>query len=163
MIAPGCGDMPTWKEIWAINFTREHSKCELKLQVPLDFSNDHSEKNNPPRLHNHYPNLPTLQSLLGIIYFICIELILLIFCKFSLGFHFLNSFLFWQVENSGDPWLKGRNSQNLTYFDSIYLVMATTSTVGFGDVVAKTSLGRTFIMFFTLGSLVKNIFNIFWL
>nr|KAF6374001.1 hypothetical protein mPipKuh1_007072 [Pipistrellus kuhlii] len=58
------------------------------------------------------------------------------------------------VENSGDPWLKGRNSQNLTYFESIYLVMATTSTVGFGDVVPKTSLGRTFIMFFTLGSLI---------
>ncbi|XP_036105666.1 potassium channel subfamily U member 1 [Molossus molossus] len=58
------------------------------------------------------------------------------------------------VENSGDPWIKGRNSQTVTYFESIYLVMATTSTVGFGDVVAKTSLGRTFIMFFTLGSLV---------
>ncbi|XP_047710778.1 potassium channel subfamily U member 1 isoform X1 [Prionailurus viverrinus] len=58
------------------------------------------------------------------------------------------------VENSGDPWLKGRNSQNISYFESIYLVMATTSTVGFGDVVAKTSLGRTFIMFFTLGSLI---------
>ncbi|XP_015448294.1 potassium channel subfamily U member 1 [Pteropus alecto] len=58
------------------------------------------------------------------------------------------------VENSGDPWLKGRNSQNISYFESIYLVMATTSTVGFGDVVPKTSLGRTFIMFFTLGSLV---------
>uniref|UniRef100_A0A2K6FKY4 Potassium channel subfamily U member 1 n=1 Tax=Propithecus coquereli TaxID=379532 RepID=A0A2K6FKY4_PROCO len=58
------------------------------------------------------------------------------------------------VENSGDPWLKGRNSQNISYFESIYLVMATTSTVGFGDVVAKTCLGRTFIMFFTLGSLI---------
>uniref|UniRef100_A0A8C3WCJ6 Potassium channel subfamily U member 1 n=1 Tax=Catagonus wagneri TaxID=51154 RepID=A0A8C3WCJ6_9CETA len=58
------------------------------------------------------------------------------------------------VENSGDPWLKGRNSQNISYFESIYLVMATMSTVGFGDVVAKTSLGRTFIIFFTLGSLV---------
>ncbi|XP_008583843.1 PREDICTED: potassium channel subfamily U member 1 [Galeopterus variegatus] len=58
------------------------------------------------------------------------------------------------VENSGDPWLKGRNSQNISYFESIYLVMATTSTVGFGDVVAKTSLGRTIIMFFTVGSLV---------
>ncbi|XP_057553290.1 potassium channel subfamily U member 1 [Hippopotamus amphibius kiboko] len=58
------------------------------------------------------------------------------------------------VENSGDPWLKGRNSQNISYFESVYLVMATMSTVGFGDVVAKTSLGRTFIMFFTLGSLV---------
>ncbi|XP_072806379.1 potassium channel subfamily U member 1 isoform X1 [Vicugna pacos] len=58
------------------------------------------------------------------------------------------------VENSGDPWLRGRNSQNISYFESIYLVMATMSTVGFGDVVAKTSLGRTFIIFFTLGSLV---------
>ncbi|XP_053434809.1 potassium channel subfamily U member 1 [Nycticebus coucang] len=58
------------------------------------------------------------------------------------------------VENSGDPWLKGRNSQNISYFDSFYLVMATTSTVGFGDVVAKTTLGRTFIMVFTLGSLI---------
>nr|XP_019603636.1 PREDICTED: potassium channel subfamily U member 1 [Rhinolophus sinicus] len=58
------------------------------------------------------------------------------------------------VENSGDPWLNGRNSQNISYFESIYLVMATMSTVGFGDLVAKTSLGRTFIMFFTLGSLI---------
>nr|XP_044986495.1 potassium channel subfamily U member 1 [Jaculus jaculus] len=58
------------------------------------------------------------------------------------------------VENSGDPWLKGRNSQTLSYFESIYLVTATMSTVGFGDVVAKTSLGRIFIVFFTLGSLV---------
>uniref|UniRef100_A0A8C6CPF4 Potassium channel subfamily U member 1 n=1 Tax=Moschus moschiferus TaxID=68415 RepID=A0A8C6CPF4_MOSMO len=58
------------------------------------------------------------------------------------------------VENSGDPWLKGRNSQNISYFESIYLVMATMSTVGFGDVVPRTSLGRTFIIVFTLGSLV---------
>uniref|UniRef100_H0W9N4 Potassium channel subfamily U member 1 n=1 Tax=Cavia porcellus TaxID=10141 RepID=H0W9N4_CAVPO len=58
------------------------------------------------------------------------------------------------VENSGDLWLKGRNAQNISYFDSIYLVVATMSTVGFGDVVAKTSLGRTFIMCLTLGSLV---------
>ncbi|KAM4836632.1 potassium channel subfamily U member 1 [Thomomys bottae] len=58
------------------------------------------------------------------------------------------------VENSGDPWLKDRNSQNISYFESIYLVVATTSTVGFGDVVAKTCLGRAFIMFFTLGSLI---------
>ncbi|ERE89630.1 potassium channel subfamily U member 1-like protein [Cricetulus griseus] len=58
------------------------------------------------------------------------------------------------VENSGDPWLSGRNSQHMSYFESIYLVTATMSTVGFGDVVAKTSLGRTFIVFFTLGSLI---------
>ncbi|XP_059100382.1 potassium channel subfamily U member 1 isoform X2 [Peromyscus eremicus] len=58
------------------------------------------------------------------------------------------------VENSGDPWLNGRNSQSMSYFESIYLVTATMSTVGFGDVVAKTSLGRTFIVFFSLGSLI---------
>ncbi|KAB0346704.1 hypothetical protein FD754_011561 [Muntiacus muntjak] len=58
------------------------------------------------------------------------------------------------VENSGDPWLKGRNSQNISYFESIYLVMATMSTVGFGDVVPRTYLGRIFIIVFTLGSLV---------
>ncbi|XP_063132049.1 potassium channel subfamily U member 1 isoform X3 [Rattus norvegicus] len=62
--------------------------------------------------------------------------------------------LFGQVENSGDPWLNGRNSQTMSYFESIYLVTATMSTVGFGDVVAKTSLGRIFIVFFTLGSLI---------
>ncbi|KAI5149332.1 Potassium Channel Subfamily U Member 1 [Manis pentadactyla] len=32
--------------------------------------------------------------------------------------------------------------------------MATASTVDFGDVVAKTCLGWTFIIFFTLGSLI---------
>ncbi|KAL6033617.1 hypothetical protein STEG23_018560, partial [Scotinomys teguina] len=58
------------------------------------------------------------------------------------------------VENCGDPWLKGSNSQSMSYFESIYLVTATMSTVGFGDVVAKTSLGRIFIVFFTLGSLI---------
>ncbi|KAH0506087.1 Potassium channel subfamily U member 1 [Microtus ochrogaster] len=62
--------------------------------------------------------------------------------------------LFGQVENSGDPWLNGRNSQSMSYFEAIYLVTATMSTVGFGDIVAKTALGRIFIVFFTLGSLI---------
>lgn len=58
------------------------------------------------------------------------------------------------LPSGGKFWLKGRNSQNITYFESIYLVMATASTVDFGDVVAKTCLGWTFIIFFTLGSLI---------
>ncbi|XP_031806543.1 potassium channel subfamily U member 1 isoform X2 [Sarcophilus harrisii] len=58
------------------------------------------------------------------------------------------------VENSGDPWLKGRNSQIMSYFEAFYLVIATTSTVGFGDVVAKTALGRTFIICFIIMSLI---------
>ncbi|XP_035126152.1 potassium channel subfamily U member 1 isoform X2 [Callithrix jacchus] len=58
------------------------------------------------------------------------------------------------VENSGDPWLEGRNSQTISYFESIYLVVITASTVGFGDVVPKTYLGRICMMIFTLGSLI---------
>ena len=116
-------------------------------------------------------DLHTLHSNLGIVYyFIWIELSETnpVFCFFFINFPLesiyrpcLSLLFFGQVENSGDPWLKGRNSQNISYFESIYLVMATMSTVGFGDVVPRTSLGRIFIIVFTLGSLVKNISYIF--
>uniref|UniRef100_A0A8C2PCT0 RCK N-terminal domain-containing protein n=1 Tax=Capra hircus TaxID=9925 RepID=A0A8C2PCT0_CAPHI len=84
-------------------------------------------------------------------------LVLLFLYKLSLRVNLQTlpeSSFFGQVENSGDPWLKGRNSQNISFFESIYLIMATMSTVGFGDVVPKTSLGRIFIIVFTFGSLV---------
>ncbi|XP_049628413.1 potassium channel subfamily U member 1-like [Suncus etruscus] len=58
------------------------------------------------------------------------------------------------VENFGDPWLKVRNSQTISYFECIYLIIATITTVGYGDFVANTLLGRTFIILFILGSLV---------
>ncbi|XP_074838010.1 potassium channel subfamily U member 1 [Carettochelys insculpta] len=58
------------------------------------------------------------------------------------------------VENSGDPWVDHQNSQYLSYFDCLYLIMVTMSTVGFGDVVTKTSLGRIFMIFFIIGGLV---------
>ncbi|XP_072702079.1 potassium channel subfamily U member 1 [Ciconia boyciana] len=58
------------------------------------------------------------------------------------------------VENNGDPWVQPANSQSLSYFKSMYLVMMTMSTVGYGDVVVQTTLGRTFVIFFIIGGLV---------
>uniref|UniRef100_A0A8C4VG43 Potassium calcium-activated channel subfamily U member 1 n=1 Tax=Gopherus evgoodei TaxID=1825980 RepID=A0A8C4VG43_9SAUR len=58
------------------------------------------------------------------------------------------------VENSGDPWVHHQNSQSLSYFDCLYLTMVTMSTVGFGDVVTVTSLGRIFMIFFIIAGLV---------
>uniref|UniRef100_A0A3Q3GCU7 Calcium-activated potassium channel subunit alpha-1 n=1 Tax=Kryptolebias marmoratus TaxID=37003 RepID=A0A3Q3GCU7_KRYMA len=57
------------------------------------------------------------------------------------------------VENSGDPWENFRNSQALSYWECVYLLMVTMSTVGYGDVYAKTTLGRLFMVFFILGGL----------
>uniref|UniRef100_A0A3Q2DID8 Calcium-activated potassium channel subunit alpha-1 n=1 Tax=Cyprinodon variegatus TaxID=28743 RepID=A0A3Q2DID8_CYPVA len=57
------------------------------------------------------------------------------------------------VENSGDPWENFSNSQTLSYWECVYLLMVTMSTVGYGDVYAKTTLGRLFMVFFILGGL----------
>ncbi|XP_053548099.1 calcium-activated potassium channel subunit alpha-1 isoform X1 [Bombina bombina] len=57
------------------------------------------------------------------------------------------------VENSGDPWKDFKNNQALTYWECVYLLMVTMSTVGYGDVYAKTTLGRLFMVFFILGGL----------
>lgn len=61
-----------------------------------------------------------------------------------------------QVENSGDPWENFQNFQPLSYWECVYLLMVTMSTVGYGDVCAKTTLGRLFMVFFILGGLVKH-------
>lgn len=65
-----------------------------------------------------------------------------------------------QVENSGDPWENFQNNQPLTYWECVYLLMVTMSTVGYGDVYAKTTLGRLFMVFFILGGLVKTLLYI---
>uniref|UniRef100_A0A8C1MKZ6 Calcium-activated potassium channel subunit alpha-1 n=1 Tax=Cyprinus carpio TaxID=7962 RepID=A0A8C1MKZ6_CYPCA len=62
------------------------------------------------------------------------------------------------VENSGDPWENFQNSQQLSYWECVYLLMVTMSTVGYGDVYARTTLGRLFMVFFILGGLVKSLF-----
>lgn len=63
-----------------------------------------------------------------------------------------------QIENNGDPWVQPPNSQSITYLKCMYLVMVTMSTVGYGDIVVQTALGRTFIIFFIIGGLVRNLF-----
>ncbi|KAG8141374.1 hypothetical protein E2320_007001, partial [Naja naja] len=58
------------------------------------------------------------------------------------------------MENSGDPWVYNSNHQTLTYFECLYLIMVTMSTVGYGDIVVQTTIGRVFILFFIVGGLV---------
>lgn len=75
-------------------------------------------------------------------------------------------------ENTGDPWRNFSNARRepvsydidvivdsttqLPYWECIYLLVVTMGTVGYGDVVARTTLGRVFMMFFILGGLVRK-------
>lgn len=52
------------------------------------------------------------------------------------------------VENTGDPWLEHSNAQPLTYWECVYLIVVTMSTVGYGDIFAHTCLGRFFMVIF---------------
>ena len=47
------------------------------------------------------------------------------------------------LENSGDP-PDFDNGQSLTYWDCVYFLMVTMSTVGYGDIFCITSLGKGF-------------------
>nr|XP_056716872.1 potassium channel subfamily U member 1 [Euleptes europaea] len=62
-------------------------------------------------------------------------------------------FLHW-IENSGDPWEGPSNFRHLSYFECLYMVMVTMSTVGYGDITAKTTSGRCFLLFFIIGGLM---------
>ena len=59
-----------------------------------------------------------------------------------------------QLENSGDP-PYFLNSQSLSYWNCVYFLMVTMSTVGYGDVVCVTALGRGFQVLFLLVGLVS--------
>jgi len=60
------------------------------------------------------------------------------------------------VENSGDPFADFGNPNPMTYWDCVYFTLVTMSTVGYGDVYCKTTLGRFFMVFFILGALVSD-------
>ena len=55
------------------------------------------------------------------------------------------------LENSGDP-PDFDNGQDLTYWDCVYFLMVTMSTVGYGDISCITTLGKGFqVLFLTVG------------
>jgi len=61
-----------------------------------------------------------------------------------------------QVENSGDPFYNFTNKHHMTYWESVYFMLVTMSTVGYGDIFCQTVIGRTFMVFFILGALVSR-------
>ena len=63
----------------------------------------------------------------------------------------------WQVENMGDYWLNFENSRKgeLTYWDCLYFLLVTMSTVGYGDVNALTDTGKMFNCVFIIVSIVS--------
>ncbi|KAH9491878.1 hypothetical protein Btru_029761 [Bulinus truncatus] len=54
------------------------------------------------------------------------------------------------LENSGDPFFKFNNPHKLTYWECLYFLLVTMSTVGFGDICAETVLGRAFVVIFIM-------------
>ena len=60
-----------------------------------------------------------------------------------------------QLENSGDP-PDFTNGQALSYWDCVYFLMVTMSTVGYGDIYCQTAIGRGFQVLFLLVGLVRS-------
>ncbi|XP_041089352.1 calcium-activated potassium channel subunit alpha-1-like [Polyodon spathula] len=100
----------------------------------------------------HLTELPTILQFLNILQtssslkLARLIAVFLVYCLTAAGFIHL-------VENSGDPWWSVPNSQPLTYFQCVYFLMVTMSTVGYGDILVHTLLGRVFIIFIIITGL----------
>eukprot|EP00095_Tigriopus_kingsejongensis_P012697 maker-scaffold22_size673200-snap-gene-5.41 protein:Tk12697 transcript:maker-scaffold22_size673200-snap-gene-5.41-mRNA-1 annotation:"large conductance calcium-activated potassium channel splice variant l37" len=80
-----------------------------------------------------------------------------IVCTTSIGRVFQILFLgVGLLENSGDP-PDFTNGQKLSYWDCVYFLMVTMSTVGYGDIYCITSIGRGFQVLFLLVGLISSV------
>lgn len=104
-------------------------------------------------MHTLKASKATWRALLGLsdidvqILIICMEIIVLIFAF---------SILIFIVENLGNPPFIGQNYnlEEFNLFNSIYFSFIAISTVGFGDIVVSTVIGRVFVIFFIIWGIV---------
>lgn len=66
-----------------------------------------------------------------------------------------------QLENSGDPFDSFQHPHPISYWNCVYFLLVTMSTVGYGDVYCKTVLGKMFMVFFILGGLVTTAYIVY--
>lgn len=59
------------------------------------------------------------------------------------------------LENSGDL-LDFSHPHSISYWECVYFLIVTMSTVGYGDIYCTTALGRAFIVLFILIGLVSR-------
>ncbi|VDP42570.1 unnamed protein product [Schistosoma curassoni] len=59
------------------------------------------------------------------------------------------------LEHIGNFWTTEANNQKLEYLDCLYMILVTLATVGYGDIVCTSYLGRIFIIFVIIGTLVS--------
>ncbi|KAI0979892.1 hypothetical protein GJ496_001934 [Pomphorhynchus laevis] len=57
------------------------------------------------------------------------------------------------VENSGDFFLNFKNSRDISFFDCLYFMVVTLTTVGYGDFACVTYTGKAFMMAFLIAGL----------
>lgn len=72
---------------------------------------------------------------------------------YLIGFWLSSAGFIHLVENTGDPFYNWRNRQSLSYWQCLYFLVITMSTVGYGDITCETTIGKGFIIIFIIGSM----------
>ncbi|VDQ03069.1 unnamed protein product [Trichobilharzia regenti] len=58
------------------------------------------------------------------------------------------------LERTGNFWTGDNVRRNIEYLDCLYMILVTLATVGYGDIVCTSYLGRIFIIFVIIGALI---------